>query len=224
MIQPSGDQAFTGQDAPTRAIERRLADPTPEALALLHEVDHRVKNNLQLIASLIQLQARRTEDEGQRLALKTVLDRVNAVTTVHRRLFRGDVQRFDVADFLRDLIGDMAASAGRDDIEIALMLQPMQIPAASAAPFALIANELIANALRHAFPERAGRISITLAEERESCVLTLADDGVGLNDAPPRFGLTLVRLLCQQLHAELDLRAAAGTTAVLRTPLARSHA
>jgi len=224
MIQPSGDQASVGDETPSRAIERSFADPTPEALALLHEVDHRVKNNLQLIASLIQLQARRTEDEGQRQALKTVLERVNAVTTVHRRLFRGDVQRFDAADFLRDLVGDVAAAAGRDDIEIALTLQPVQIPAASAAPFALIANELIANALKHAFPARRGRISITLAQEGDACVLTLADDGIGLNDAAPRFGLTLVRLLCQQLHAELDLRAAGGTTAVLRTPLARSHA
>lgn len=224
MMQPSGNQAPIGQEAPSRDVERRFADPTPEALALLHEVDHRVKNNLQLIASLIQLQARRTEDAGQRLALKTVLERVNAVTTVHRRLFRGDVLRFDAADFLRDLAGDVAAAAGRDDIEIALMLQPVQIPAASAAPFALIANELIGNALKHAFPERAGRVCVTLDQEGEACVLTVADDGVGLNDAAPGFGLTLVRLLCQQLHAELDLRVAGGATAVIRTPLAGNHA
>src|SRR3954471_16875854 len=88
------------------------------AATLLAEVDHRVKNNLQLIASMILLQCRRTEDEAARAALKSVLERVNAVATVHRRLFQGDPHRFDVADFLRDLTGDLAASAGRDDLQI----------------------------------------------------------------------------------------------------------
>src|ERR1700753_109012 len=107
----------------------------------LREVDHRVKNNLQMIASLIQLQARRTEDEAVRAALRTVLGRVGAVATVHRRLFQGDPGLFEAADFLRDLVGDLAAQAGRDDIQITLALQPVTLPASSGAPFALIANE-----------------------------------------------------------------------------------
>ncbi len=203
-----------------------LARPTPEALALLHEVDHRVKNNLQLIASLILLQSRRTEDPAAKLALKTVLDRVNAVTTVHRSLFQGDIQRFDVADFLRDLAGDLAASAGRNDIEIAMTLEPVQIPASSAAPFALVVNELIGNALQHAFPDgRRGRIAIQLSQQGDTAVLALIDDGVGLNDAQPRFGLSLVKLLCQQLHAELDMGGSgAGARITLRTPLSRMTA
>ena len=104
--------------------------PWPSALAqksaLLHEVDHRVKNNLQLIASLILLQSRRTTDEAARAALKSVLERVTAVATVHRRLFQGDPLRFDVADFVRDLTGDLAAAAGRDDLEIALDLDQVR--------------------------------------------------------------------------------------------------
>ncbi len=219
------------EDAPGAEGPRPGADPplqpSPEALALLHEVDHRVKNNLQLIASLIQLQARRSADPTAQRALKTVLERVNAVATVHRRLFQGDVQRFAVADFLRDLCGDLAAGAGRNDIAFSLDLEPVQIPAASAAAFALVAQELIGNALKHAFgSERGGRITVTLAEDAGACVLSVADDGAGLGDAPPGFGLSLVRLLCQQLHATLDLGAPQGPGAriVLRTPLTRMTA
>jgi two-component sensor histidine kinase len=225
MREHSEDQA-PGPEGPRTGSERSFR-PSLEALALLHEVDHRVKNNLQLIASLIQLQARRTADPASQAALKAVLERVSAVATVHRRLFQGDVQRFAVAEFLHDLCGDLAASAGRDDIEFALKLEGVDLPAASAAPFALIANELIGNALKHAYaPGRRGRITVTLAEEPGACVLTVIDDGAGLSDAPPGFGLTLVRLLCQQLHADLDLGTDAGPGAriVLRTPLTRNSA
>lgn len=192
---------------------------------LLHEIDHRVKNNLQLIASLILLQSRRTEDEAAKAALKTVLGRVNAVATVHRRLFQGDPLSFEVADFMRDLAADLAAAAGRDDIEIALQLDPVSIPASAAAPLALVINEVLGNALRHAFPPgRPGRISIVLTDG-EVCRLTIADDGIGLSAPPAGFGSMIVKLLCQQLHAEIeivDARPGVRATLVLPThPLER---
>jgi two-component sensor histidine kinase len=164
-----------------------------------------VKNNLQLIASLILLQSRRTPDEAARTALKTVLERVTAVATVHRRLFQGDPLAFDVAEFMRDLTGDLAAAAGRDDLQIVLELDPVVIPASSAAAFALVVNELLGNALKHAFPiGRAGRIAVSLADQGATLQLTIADNGVGMGDGGPGFGSTIVKLLCQQLHAELE--------------------
>jgi two-component sensor histidine kinase len=189
-------------DSRARALEEALAQKN----ALLHEVDHRVKNNLQLIASLILLQSRRTADEASRQALKAVLERVTAVATVHRRLFQGDPLRFDVADFVRDLVGDLAAAAGRDDLEIRLELDEVALPASSAAAFALVINELLGNALKHAFPaDRAGRITVGLANLGTTCVLTVADDGAGMGGRPPAFGSTIVKLLSQQLHADLDI-------------------
>ena len=184
------------------ALEAALAQKD----ALLHEVDHRVKNNLQLIASLILLQSRRTADEASRQALKAVLERVTAVATVHRRLFQGDPLRFDVADFVRDLVGDLAAAAGRDDLEIRLELDEVALPAASAAAFALVINELLGNALKHAFPVgRGGRITVGLGNLGTTCVLTVADNGAGMGGRPPAFGSTIVKLLSQQLHADLDI-------------------
>jgi len=203
-------------------------DPLEEALAqksaLLHEVDHRVKNNLQLIASLILLQSRRTPDEGARAALQTVLERVTAVATVHRRLFQNDPLRFDVADFIRDLAADLASAAGRDDLEIVLDLDHVAIPAASAAAFALVVNELLGNALKHAFPPgRGGRITVSLADRGAACVLTVADDGVGLSGEPPGFGSMILKLLCQQLHADLQVSdAQPGVRATVAVPMSET--
>jgi two-component sensor histidine kinase len=205
-----------------------LADALAQKDVLLHEIDHRVKNNLQLIASLILLQSRRTADPAARAALKTVLDRVTAVATVHRRLFQGDPLRFDVADFVRDLAGDLAAAAGRDDLQITLDLDHVSISASAAAPLALVVNELLNNALKHAFPPgRSGRIAISLHDGENVCRLTVADDGVGLQGQPPGFGLTIVKLLCQQLHAEYEVAdsqpGVRATVVVPMTPATSQH-
>lgn len=203
-----------------------LREALAQTEALLREVDHRVKNNLQLMASLIQLQFRRAEDPAARHALQTVLERLNAVTTVHRRLFQGDPQQFEVDEFIRDLTPDLAAAAGRDDITITLDLDPVQVPASAAAPLALVINELMGNALKHAFPEgRSGQVRVTLRGEETVCVLTVADDGVGLAGRPAGLGLTIVRLLCQQLHADLNLEeTGSGLRAIVRAPFNRSVA
>ena len=149
-----------------------------------------------------------------------MLERVSAVATVHRRLFQGDdAQRFDVADFVRELTGDLAMSAGRDDITISVDLEHVAIAASSAAPFALIVNELVGNALKYAFPGRAGRMTVGVAAEGELCVLTVADDGVGIGDAPGGFGSTIVQLLCRQLHAIQETQTGGeGTHVTVRLP------
>ncbi|HVI32386.1 PAS domain-containing protein [Phenylobacterium sp.] len=208
-------------DIHVRAGELELA--LEQKTSLLHEVDHRVKNNLQLISSLLLLQTRRTRDEGTRQALRSMLERVGAIATVHRRLFQGgDVQRFDVSDFLRDLANDLAASARRDDLELRLDLEPVAIPASQAAPLALVANELLSNALRHAYPEgQAGQITIRCQRRDGEFDLEVVDSGVGLPPSGDRggFGLTIVQLLSQQLKARLSLEdAQPGVRAVVTLP------
>lgn len=201
-----------------RTLEQALAEKT----ALLHEVDHRVKNNLQLISSLLQLQSRKITDEATRQTVRGILERVNAIGAVHRRLFQsGDVQRFDVADFVRDLAGDLAASSRREDIELKLDLEAVSVAASQAAPMALVVNELISNALKHAFPGRPGEIAISIRRLGERFEIAVADNGVGMApDTPRGFGLTIVQLLCQQLKAQLrseDNRP--GVRAVVSLPL-----
>jgi len=193
---------LAGRDDLEHALEQKTA--------LLHEVDHRVKNNLQLISALLLLQSRQAKDADVKHALKSVLERVNAVATVHRRLFQDeDVQRFDISAFIRDLVSDAVGASGRTDIVVRLNLERIDIPAAKATPLALVINELLCNALHHAFPEgREGHIDITTAREGHDFRIEIADDGVGISsdgaESAPCFGLSIVRLLGQQLRARIE--------------------
>ncbi len=207
---------------------RELTQALEQKTALLHEVDHRVKNNLQLISSLLLLQNRRVADPVLKASLRGMLGRVNAIATVHRRLFQSeDVERFDVSAFIRDMVADLMGSAGREDVQVLLDLERVEIPASKAAPFALVVNELLTNALRHGFPEgRGGRILISVTRQNGDFRIEITDDGVGLDkDARPSgFGLTIVQLLCQQLKAKCETTdAEPGTRVVVLLPVNGSH-
>ena len=205
-------------EAQARTAQQALADRT----ALLHEVDHRVKNNLQLITSLLVLQTRRTLDSATRTALESMLSRVSAIATVHRRLFQShDLERFDVATFVRDLMGDL--SSDREDVDIQLELERVDIAAAQAAPLALAVNELVDNALKHGLaPGGAGRLTIGVRRLNGHYVIEVCDDGPGLPDSgefEPGFGLTITNLLAQQLRATLTFESAQpGLRATLKLP------
>lgn len=182
-----------------------------EALAaqaeLQREGDHRVKNTLQLISSLVLLHGRRTTDPAAKQALKAVQQRVTAVSVAHRHVVRTDgVEEVELASVVRELAGDLAAAAGREGIEISLDLEPLTAPARQAAPLALILNEALGNALAHAFPDgRPGRIALRLGRSEGGFEFSVTDDGVG----PPAagsdgFGRTILQLMTQQLRARLE--------------------
>lgn len=176
------------------------------------ETEHRVKNTLQLISSIVLLQSRRTPDPAARAALNAVLQRVTAVSLAHRHVsWVNGVEQVDATALVREVALDLAGGAGRDDIALALELDPLLAPAAQAAPLALLVNESLGNALRHAFPDgRRGRVSLSLRREDGGFELAVDDDGVGMADgAPPKgFGLTIVQLLAQQLRGRLVTDAA----------------
>ena len=215
-------------EAIIEARTHELREALEQKTALLHEVDHRVKNNLQLISSLLLLQNRRVSDPALKASLKGMLGRVNAIATVHRRLFQSeDVERFDVSAFIRDMVADLMGSALRDDIQIQLDLERVDIPAAKAAPFALVINELLTNALRHGFPEgRGGRIFIGVSRHDGDFRIEITDNGVGIDkDAKVSgFGLTIVQLLCQQLKATMETTdAEPGVRIVVLLPVNGAH-
>lgn len=217
--------------APQQDLEQLVALRTQELTqaleqktVLLHEVDHRVKNNLQLISSLLLLQNRRIADPAVKAALRGMLDRVNAIATVHRRLFQSDdVERFDVSAFVRDLVADMMGGAGRDNIQVQLDLERVDVAAFKAAPLALVISELLSNALRHAFPDgRAGRIFVGVSRNDNDLRIEITDDGVGMPTAAKTsgFGLTIVQLLCQQLKARRETTdAEPGVRVVIHMPV-----
>jgi PAS domain S-box-containing protein len=174
---------------------------------LLHEVDHRVKNNLQMVSSLILMQSRDIKDEGVKRSLRAMLERIEALSTVHRRLYQSDdVSSFDVGDFVRDLVRDLVAASGRSDLTADLDLDTVEIPAQKAAPVALMVNELVTNAIKHAFVDgRAGRISVKVGKPDGHYRIDVSDDGVGMQPAGGKsFGTTLVKALARQLQAKVE--------------------
>ena len=192
--------AGTIMDSPELALERQAARH--------REVEHRVKNTLQLISSIVLLQGRRAKDEGARQALRAVQQRVAAVSVAHRHVgWADDTETVEVAALVREIVGDLAGSAGREGVAIDLDLEPVTIAGRSGAPVALLVSETVGNALRHAFPDgRSGRILVMLRRAGgEAFEVTVADDGVGMAaDAPPSgFGLNLVQLMAQQLRGKL---------------------
>ncbi|WP_296745053.1 histidine kinase dimerization/phosphoacceptor domain -containing protein [Mesorhizobium sp.] len=188
--------------------------------ALLHEVDHRVKNNLQMISSLILMQSRTIQDEGVKQSLTTMLERIEALSTMHRRLYQSqDVSKFDVSDFARDLVSDLLAASGRPQITSKLELEPIVVPAEKATPVALIVNELVTNALKHAFKDNAGSIGIKMTQPDGHLILEVSDDGVGIDGKATdgTFGMRLIRQLGRQLRAEVEWRSASPGTRVIVT-------
>ena len=211
-----------GLEAAMRDRAEAMEEVLKQKTALLHEVDHRVKNNLQLISSLVLLQSRRVQDPVARDALRSMLERVSAIATVHRRLFQSEeIDRFDVAEFIRDLVTELLAAENFGDVEVKLDLHAAHVPAAQAAPLALVLNELIGNALKHALrPRRGGTLEVTAGWRPGGLEITVQDDGPGPSAAAAGgFGLTIVHLLCQQLRAEFSLRdSQPGARAVVRLP------
>ena len=191
-----------------QAQDKDLRHTTAHKTVLLHEVEHRVKNNLQLVSSLLQFQARRTGDPHVRAALQEVHERVSALSTVHRRMFRsGDPGRFDVAQALRDIVEDAAARNGRRDIRFELDVEAMEAPASEAAPFALLINEVLGHGLRHGFPEgRAGRVAIRARRNGALFRIEISDDSA-LTSGETRAALAgpagIVEVLRRQLKADI---------------------
>jgi two-component sensor histidine kinase len=204
----------------TKELEVALETQT----ALLHEVDHRVKNNLQMVSSLILMQSRAIEDEAVKQSLRTMLERIEALSTVHRRLYQSkDVSTFDVSDFARDLVSDLLAASGRSHIGSKLDLAPVIVPAEKATPVALMVNELVTNALKHAFKDetRPGNIGVKMSQPDGHLIIEVSDDGVGMDgaDGDASFGMRLIRQLGRQLRADVEWRdAGPGTQVVITMP------
>jgi two-component sensor histidine kinase len=204
----------------------RIAELEAEAARLstrLREVDHRIKNDLQLLNSVFVLQLRKAAEGVERETVRGALERVGAVSAVHRRLdVTDDPAQFEASALVRDLVEEAVGAARRADLAVDMQLSPVSVPTRQAAPLALIVGELVRNALKHAFPGRTGRIEVTFGPAEGGVELRVRDDGVGLPQglaAPRGFGGTLVGLLAQQLRGEVEIGPASpGVVATVRFP------
>ena len=212
------------------ALEAEVARRTQELQAaldqksaLLQELDHRVKNNLQVVSSLVLLKSRRVKDQMARSVLTNMAERISALSTAHRLLYAdGGATWFDLREFLTDLSRDLMVPRDAAGIELTLDFDPVAISGAKAAPLALLVNELVGNAVRHAFPNGRGRLSV-MAKWDGALRIVVQDDGVGLANharSDESFGKTLIDMLARQLKGAIAWEdAAPGTRAVLVVPL-----
>ncbi|WP_198935188.1 PAS domain-containing protein [Pararhizobium arenae] len=190
-------------------VARRTAELS-EALSvktdLVHEVDHRVKNNLLTIASIIKLQMRRTADGTVERTLKSVLDRVEALSTVQRKLLNDErFGRFDVAEFAGDLAVDIVGSLGRPDIILTTDLHPVIVSASKASPLALIVNELLGDAVRRGLSDGGGEIHLEIRRLNSHLLIRVVDTvtPVDVDKEQNDFSRAMLDASLRQLNAKI---------------------
>jgi PAS domain S-box-containing protein len=218
---PGGLAVYFRDVTERRHADEKIKRTLQEKEVLLREVHHRVKNNLQVICSMLRLQERNLRDESLLQTLKECRERVMAMAMLHDQLHRAkDFSNINLGEYIRNLAASLFCSYGVNSAQVALCMTIEDIPVAvdTAIPCGLIVNELVSNSLRHAFPEgRKGRISLGLhALPGGSVELTIADDGRGFSEMAPAantrsLGLWLVELLASQIGAAVEHSSSAGT-------------
>ncbi|MFT7520280.1 MAG: PAS domain S-box-containing protein [Kiritimatiellia bacterium] len=190
---------------------------------LLKEIYHRVKNNLQVISSLLNLQARTVADPTARNAMRACQARVRAMSMVHERLYGSeDLSRIEFSSYVGSLVDDLARTYSvSDNVNIHVQCQLVSLSLTEAIPCGLILHELFSNALQHAFPdERDGNVHVELTEDEHGIQLTIRDDGMGMPDASERrtgaLGTMLIDSLTAQLDGTMTVTSDMGTCSVLR--------
>jgi PAS domain S-box-containing protein len=208
--------------------ETALRASLEEKEALLKEIHHRVKNNLQIVSSLLSLQTEHVAPEKALEALRESQARVRSMAMIHEQLYSsGDLARIDFAQYVRDLAGYIFRSYSSEARGISLHVDVEAIPLGidRAIPCGIIINELLTNALKHAFPPGSGgsvRVRFSEGPDR-GIVLTVEDDGVGIpDDLDPAksssLGLELVQTLVEQIKGSLSMESAGGARFTIRFP------
>jgi two-component sensor histidine kinase len=215
------------QLAEERKVALEVADRTHTEL--IREVNHRIKNNLQVITSLLSLQSARAPEPDAKIALNEARQRVSALALIHRHLYDSpDFQSLDFKSFATELAQHVREAAGEDavmQLSVRIVAPPLRIVADQAVPLALLITEAIANAIKHDFPDkRSGQITVTLTQNDLKGTLEIVDDGVGSAaawlEAGSGLGALLVNGYARQLQGTLEVqRRTPGTAVIASFPL-----
>ncbi len=215
-------------DVTERSEQRRRLDAAlKERETLLREVYHRVKNNLQVIQSLLRLQRRTVSDATAQLALDESARRVRAMALVHEKLYQsGSLEAVSLRKYTQELLGFLGEATGANARGVHLQGDVVAVDARleAAIPYGLLVNELVSNSLKHGYPANArGRVLLTVEHADKGLRLTLRDDGVGLPDgfaldSDASMGLQLAASLAVQLGGQLTAHNASGAVFVVEMP------
>jgi len=203
---------------------RELERLSEERKVLLMEVEHRVRNNLQVLSSLVDLQARDATEGAVRGALTAIHARILGMSIAHDQISKSDTAAtIDMGRYFGDLarsIVDMKVGPGRE-MAVKIDAIGIELPPDFAIPLGLSVGELIANACDHAFPDQAkGEIEIVLERRAEGLTATVSDDGVGTEPTRRGLGIEIIGILCEQLGGtfRLEARSPRGTSGIISVP------
>ena len=219
---PMGTVGFAIDMTDRRKNEERIRNNLKEKETLLQEIHHRVKNNMQVVASLLQLQASRSGDETVKRALDESRNRIFAMSTMHEILYRSDnLSEIELKPYISKLLNTLVTTYPVSNVKIDMKIDEddASISIEKASALGLIINELVSNALKYAFPdERNGQITIELKRLAEKKMkLRVKDDGIGLPKGfdwkhPKTLGLQLVQILSEdQLDGALHCHSGQGS-------------
>jgi len=204
-----------------KRAEERILSALAEKEILLKEIHHRVKNNLQVVASLLDLQSQTIEDEQTRLLFGESQKRIEAISLIHEKLYRSkNLARIDFKEYVDDLTANVFAlhADAKEEIRLETDIPGVALDVVKAIPCGLIVNELVTNAIRHAFADgRRGTLSVRMHSASDGIVtLSVRDDGVGFPadmdfKNTKSLGMQLVNLLVDQLGGAIELQRGTGT-------------
>jgi PAS domain S-box-containing protein len=203
-----------------KLAEERLKQLVLQKETLMKELQHRVKNNLNVVSGLLGLEASKCRDERSKQAFSNVMTRVDSIAAIYERLGRSeDASSVDLGPYVEDLARSLFEIYNLDPARIVLKVESdsVSLDTKRCAPFALILNELVSNALKYAYPgEAKGEVRIELRSSGDRVTLTVSDDGVGIKEeyrepTSDSMGMMLVRMLTEQLGGALSIDCAKGT-------------
>ncbi len=218
QLEIEGEQIFTAilRDITARKnIENKLRESLNEKEILIQEVNHRVKNNLQMIMSLFSLQGDISDDPGRIASMNDIQQRVRSMALIHEKIYNAEnIGMINFQKYAKDLIKEIFQSYQNSSCNVKLKaeIEPLSLEINMSIPLALILNELIINALKYAFNGREkGVFSLCLKKKNAKQIhLNISDDGIGMPDkikikSTKTLGLRLVRVLTQQLNGKVKL-------------------
>jgi PAS domain S-box-containing protein len=217
---PTGLRGLVVDISDQRRIQRDLQASVAEKELMLKEIHHRVKNNLQIISSLLSLQSSSIHDPTDVTLFGESVDRIRSMALIHDRLYKSpDLAGIEFREYIESLVTSLFHSYGRPAVSFNTDVQDVRLSIDTAIPFGLIINELVTNALKHAFPQgRTGEIKVSLTPSQDGGVrLSVADNGVGMPvhidlEKTTSLGLQLVGILTHQLMGTIEIRREGGTT------------
>lgn len=213
-----------------KKTETLLQNSLDEKNILLQEVHHRVKNNMQIISSMLNLQVKQIDDDEVRSMFKDTQNRVKTMALIHEKLYQAeDLAHINLKNYLKTLCRQLFRSYKTDPAKIFLNLDIIDsnLDVKTAIPCGLIINEAVSNSLKYAFPEGAsGTIGVSFKQELDEYLLNVWDDGIGINSSvdieqTDSLGVRLIDALTQQLHGQLEIFSTGGVSINLRFPVSR---